>query len=58
MEDKNNELITYCFKLPAYLKEYFQKIANNEQRDLSFIIRRILIKEKYQLEQETETKEN
>ena len=39
--------------VPKSLKDFFKEIAISEKRDLAFIIRRVLIKEKAEIEQRT-----
>jgi hypothetical protein len=49
MEHEENEIVSYSIKMPKSLRSFFEEIAKKEQRDLSFIIRRILIREKAEI---------
>jgi hypothetical protein len=49
MEHEENEIVSYSIKMPKSLRNFFEEIAKKEQRDLSFIIRRILIREKAEI---------
>lgn len=55
MEDETKTIVAYSIRIPKPLKDYFQSIADKEERDLSFVIRKILIKEKQRIEQELNT---
>lgn len=50
--DKTNTIVNYSITMPLSLRQFFQEIADNEQRELSFVIRRVLIKEKHLIEME------
>lgn len=52
MREETSKIVSYSIKMPESLRSFFEEIAKNEQRDLSFIIRRILIKEKHEIEQQ------
>jgi hypothetical protein len=49
MIKETDKIVSYNIKLPKSLRLFFEEIAVKEQRNLSFIIRRILIKEQAEI---------